>query len=492
MESTNSIEGLKSQYRILEQGNALWDVSNGIAVIIFMLIIFSLILTFITSLSNVAKIRRNWPQYRCNPSIMPFATLYGFDAAENFQFCMGKVFEEHSGDYTSSFTTMLRGLTGVLGTLLGSLNSMRLSIATMGGGINVIFQEFTDRIRQFFFRVRVSAITIKQLMYRLYATFFAVIYMGLSALTGMQSLSNTVLFKFLDTFCFSPDTLIEVQDKGFIPIKSVKIGDVLLPGKETVTATFEFLADGQPMVLIPRQDKSGSAYIHVSTNHYIRWNGKWIQSRDYPEAVLYTPWSGGKHLPLICLNTDSHTITFNDLLIFSDYDETAIGDNETMENLQNIVNNTATGAAAQSANLSNISYEFSEYSPTISPETKICLKNGEKISACNISIGQKLSTNYRVVGIVKKQITEYCELEKSVISASTLLWRHSTLSWQRAGEIFPIKRFSTPQIFIGIFVESSSQIELADGNYIRDYLEVFSPDSEEVYTRYLNSEFYEA
>jgi len=103
---------------------------------------------------------------------MPFATLYGFDAAENFQFCMGKVFEEHSGDYTSSFTTMLRGLTGVLGTLLGSLNSMRLSIATMGGGINVIFQEFTDRIRQFFFRVRVSAITIKQLMYRLYATFF--------------------------------------------------------------------------------------------------------------------------------------------------------------------------------------------------------------------------------------------------------------------------------------------------------------------------------
>ena len=141
--AANSIDSLRTQYKMLDLGTSLWDVSNGIAVILFMLIIFGIIFYGVNSLSNISKIRKNWSEYRCSPSIMPFTTLYGYDAAENFQFCMGKVFEEHSGDYTSSFTTMLRGVTGVLGTLLGSLNSMRLSIATMGGGINVIFQEFT-------------------------------------------------------------------------------------------------------------------------------------------------------------------------------------------------------------------------------------------------------------------------------------------------------------------------------------------------------------
>lgn len=479
MEETNSIQGIKEQYKILEQGNALWDVSNGIATIAFMLIIFGLILSFITSLSNVAKIRNNWPQYRCNPSIMPFATFYGYDAAENFNFCMGKVFEEHSGDYTSSFTSMLRGLTGVLGTLLGSLNSMRLSIATMGGGINVIFQEFTDRIRQFFFRLRVSAITIKQLMHRLYATFFAVIYMGLSALTGMTSLSNSVLFKFLDTFCFAPDTLIEVHGKGYIPIKSVLIGDVLLPGNETVTGTFEFFANGQPMVIIPRNDNTSQAYINVSTNHFILSRGKWIQCRDFPGAIKVSDWNGGKNSPLICLNTDKNRITFNNHLIFSDYDETVEGDNKTMNNLQKQVN------GVKSDNV--IPYEFSEYSPTLSPETRICLKNGTVIPVKFARIGDKLSTNYRIIGLVYKRVSEFCKVGKTILSASTMIWCQDKMSWKRAGEIYPIVQNNIPAIFIGIFVESSSQIELSDGTFVRDYLEVFSPESENIYANYLEN-----
>jgi hypothetical protein len=233
------------------------------------------------------------------------------------------------------------------------------------------------------------------------------------------------------------------------------------------------------MVLIPRQDKSGQDFIHVSTNHYIRSNGRWIQARDFPGAVSNLQWNGGKRLPLICLNTDEHTITFNNSLVFSDYDETAVGDRETMENLQNQVNNTADEV---------LSYEFSEYSPTISPDTRICLEHNQKICARQISIGDCLSTHYKVAGIVKKEITEYCETGTSVISPSTMFWCPSRLNWRRAGELFPIKKYTAPQIFIGIFVESSSQIELADGNYIRDYLEVFSPDSEAVYTRALKSE----
>ena len=488
----NSIESIKSQIKNHDNGIPIWDVSNGIAVIILMIMIFFVILQGISYIANYRKIRKNWNQYRCNPSIMPLASIYGYDPQENFQFCMGKIFETHSSDFTSSFTTMLRGLTGVMGTLLGSMNSMRLSIATMGGGLNVIFQEFTDRIRTFFFKVRVSAITIKQLMYRLYATFFAVIYMGLSAITGMNSLGNTVLFKFLDTFCFHPETKIQVRDRGLIPIQSVQIGDILERGGERVTATFQFFSDGQPMVYIPIYNNNDEYIdnIHVSTNHYIRSYGKWVKAIDYPDAIPVGPWKGGAATPLICLNTDKHTITFSDTIVFADYDETTDGDMETMTHLQRQVNgNFASDLPAPISVVaeggSQAPKNFTEYSPVLSPTTEIILKTGEAVPVRSVRLGDYLSTNSQVVGIIQKEITEYCVLDGVEITPSTLVWQNSV--WERAGNFLPVHTYSadSPRILTGLFASHNCQIELANGHIIRDYLEVFSPDSEQAYSKAL-------
>ena len=38
--------------------------------------------------SNVGDIKNNWPQYRCNPLVMPFAGYFGHDPAENFNECI--------------------------------------------------------------------------------------------------------------------------------------------------------------------------------------------------------------------------------------------------------------------------------------------------------------------------------------------------------------------------------------------------------------------
>ena len=87
---------------------------------------------------------------------------------------MGNVFSTFSADTTGAFSNVLGDFTTVLGTLGAALNSIRTSVATMGGGINVLFQDFTDRISTFFFRLRLSAIQMKSLMGRMYAILFSV------------------------------------------------------------------------------------------------------------------------------------------------------------------------------------------------------------------------------------------------------------------------------------------------------------------------------
>jgi hypothetical protein len=37
---------------------------------------------------GIKKIKKNWPEYRCNPTIMPFASLFGQDTMTNFAFCV--------------------------------------------------------------------------------------------------------------------------------------------------------------------------------------------------------------------------------------------------------------------------------------------------------------------------------------------------------------------------------------------------------------------
>ena len=55
------------------------------AIIIFM---FLLLYIFNFLVAGIQRIKANWPHYRCQPTIMPFAGLFGHNASENFAYCI--------------------------------------------------------------------------------------------------------------------------------------------------------------------------------------------------------------------------------------------------------------------------------------------------------------------------------------------------------------------------------------------------------------------
>jgi hypothetical protein len=394
--------------------------------------------------------------------IMPFASFFGHDTKENFNFCLGKTFNTHSMPFFGSIGNMFSDFTSLLTQIFDSIGSLRNVIASLGGGINVVFQEFTERISNFFFKMRISAIQIKMLMGRMYAILFSVMYMGLSGITGLTSFTNTFLFSFLNVFCFPGETLIDIKDKGLMPIKKAKIGDVLLPTNSEVTGTFRFYSKGQPMV------KLGSTV--VSTNHYVYYLGKPIKAGDHPLAQKIDSWNSDE--PLYCLNTNNNKIPV-DNLIFLDYDETSEGDEDTMNYIENQVNAT---------NISKV-YNFKEYGAAFDENTSIKTINGLK-QAKDIQIGDKLVTGSEVVGLIRKKVKEVCKLSnRYIITPSTLYWNTAVNKWERVGENQKVIESSTE--LVSFIVIPNSQIELEDGTRIRDYMELCSPDSEIHYTKCL-------
>jgi hypothetical protein len=443
----------------------LWSFNNALFVLIFTILIAFLLTFGASKIFDVRNVKKNWANERCSPMIMPFASIFGYDTKENFEFCMGKIFNTHAMPFFGSIGGMFSHFTGLLTMVFDAISSLRNIIASLGGGINVVFQEFTERISNFFFKLRISAIHIKTLMGRMYAILFSVMYMGLSAITGVTTFTNTFLFSFLNIFCFPGNTAINITGKGSVPIKDIKIGDVISPSNSRVTATFRFYSKGQPMVTIGKT--------LVSTNHYVMYLGHPIKAGDHPDAIKSNPWNSDE--PLYCLNTnDNHILV--DGIDFLDYDETSDGDKDTMNFIEGRIN---------SINI-NTDYKFKEYCSAIHEDTIVKTTKGNK-KASEIVIGDKLVTGSEVVGLIRREVNEICKLSNGVITTpSTLYWNTDLNKWERFGE--KIQFVKEHMELVSFIVVPNSQIELEDGLRIRDYAELCSPDSEIHYSKYLEME----
>lgn len=442
----------------------LWVFTNALFFLILFTIIAFVAVYGFSVIFDIKKITKNWAEQRCSPMIMPFASVFGYNTKDNFEFCMGKIFNTYSQPFMSSSSTMFSSFTSLLTMIFGSISSLRNTIASLGGGINVIFQEFAERISMFFFKLRVSAITIKSLIGRMYAILFSVMYMGMSGITGMTSFTNTFLFSFLNTFCFPGDTKINIIGKGLTPIKDIVIGDVIEGSNSKVTATFRFFSRGQPMV------KLGSTT--VSTNHYIMYSGRTIKAGDHPDAVSVGNWESDD--PLYCLNTSDNHILI-DGLDFLDYDETYEGDKDTMNYLEGRVN----------ACTIDKDYTFSEYCPAIGENTIIKTTMGNKL-AKDVKIGDKLVTGAEVIGLIRRVANEITTLPNgTIVTPSTLYWNGVSNKWERIGDKYNF--VNDTKDLVSFIVVPNSQIELEDGLRIRDYMELCSPDSEIHYSKRLEA-----
>lgn len=451
----------------------LWFVLVlSIAIGIFLLVEYS---------SSLSNIQAKWSEYRCQPHIMPFAGLFGHDINENFQYCLQQIIQDSTKGVAAPFAAGMGGFTNILMNLMKSANSFRTMLATLVGGVIKIISEFKTRMTALMGRIKVTSGRMKAMMYRIYGTMFAVMYMGMSAQTGIANFGDSFIFKFIDTFCFPPEQPIELHTGKVVPISNVKIGNTL-KGGHRVNTIYKFAADGQEMVQLTD--------VSVSSNHFVRFEGKWIMAKDHPDAVPLLPWSGGIQRPLICLTTDSHILPIGSY-VFADYDETDAGDHSTQEWVDKSLNGT------KSSRPSTPHPEFS-YDVGAPSKTAVRLAGGfrqlrdvrlgDTISYGDAVYGDAVSgaTLAKVVGIQKSTVSDVCIGPNGQhFAKGTLLWNPEKQSWVRAFSLYPVRALVTPIETIALFVSPGAQYELEGGYTVRDAMEIYSPDTKRAYAEAL-------
>lgn len=258
-------------------------------------------------MNNIKDLKDNWPVYRCNPAYMPFAGLVGKDPFKNFTDCTMKSFQDYTGFVVDPIMAQFSQVTGVVAQIGGAMNDMRGMMAQTRTGFLGIVGTVFGKIENLMSQFQYIIIRMRTLMARLVGIMMSFVYIFYAGQQTGQSLINGPVGKTMNFLCFDEDTLIMDRLGNHMPMKELKLGDIL-PNRNPVTSVYKIDGTDVPMYLL------GST--KVSGGHKVWYEDKFIPVAEHPNAVRT---SDSKNL--VCINTHLRTFSIGKHL-FMDFTET--------------------------------------------------------------------------------------------------------------------------------------------------------------------------
>lgn len=287
---------------------------------IFLTIIILLIFTIIYAANILSigssSIKRDWPKYRCNPSIMPFASYFGHDPVENMTYCIQNMQTDYMGhllepvNYTMGLTQQLGGDLGdSIQHTRGFINDLRNSITTI---VSSIFGVFLNAMLQF----QKTIIKLKDIMGKVVGISTTFLFMTDGAIRTGNSVWKGPIGGTLRTVCFHPDTELDLINGEKKAIKDITIQDTLANNSRVDGVVVLSNLYQEPFYRI-RSHLTGRDIL-VTGSHYImdEEKNKFIYVRDSTLANK-TEISTRQ---LYCLITDDHLIKIGEHT-FWDYED---------------------------------------------------------------------------------------------------------------------------------------------------------------------------
>ena len=164
--------------------------SSDITLSIFIVLVFIAMYFYNILAVGIKNVQENWPEYRCNPMVMPFAGTFGHDAGQNFTYCIQTMQSDYKGvllqpiNYAMSVTNSATG--GIMTSVQSVrefINQLRNSITSIVGSI---FGVFLNILIQFQFII----VKIKDTMSKIIGIMATMMYILQGSVMTMQSSWN--------------------------------------------------------------------------------------------------------------------------------------------------------------------------------------------------------------------------------------------------------------------------------------------------------------
>ena len=144
---------------------------------VLIIILAFLMMYFISVIvSGLKKIKQNWPKYRCNPSVMPLAGQLGYDAAENFTYCIGNMQMDLMGYFLRPIYFVIQVAADLGKSLMESIQSIRDMISWMRFSILGVIGDVLGIFMNIITRFQLLVIQMKTLVMKMIAITVVILY----------------------------------------------------------------------------------------------------------------------------------------------------------------------------------------------------------------------------------------------------------------------------------------------------------------------------
>jgi len=277
--------------------------------------IFVIIIIYNIASSKFAFIKNNWPLYRCNPIIMPFASYFGHNPSKNFDECIKGIQKDNMGEFLQpvNYAISLAGKTGgqVTESVQGVREFLNYLRNKLHGTIRKIFTVFLGIVQP----IQVILVKFRDLTMRLVASMAVMLYLVDGSNKTVVSAWNSDAGGLVRTLCFHPKTLIKLDSGLTLPMQDIMLGDILEDGGEVV-GTLR-LKGNVPYYKI--WSTVLNEFIYVTGTHLIKEpkSGKFIPVEKMPNAEITKETT-----PIMsCLITSNHKIPIGEYTFWDWEDE---------------------------------------------------------------------------------------------------------------------------------------------------------------------------
>lgn len=209
------------------------------------------------------EIKKNWPEYRCNPLYLPLSD----NMTEDFTYCVQNTQINLMGYIMQPFTYLINSLTSMGGNFSDNLNGIRGMISSIRTFIRNIVEDIFAVFLNLVIEFQVIMIGIKDMMGKLIGIMVTLMYMLDGSVMTMKSAWSGPPGQMVQALsCFHPQTLIRLKNGKVVSIQDVPLGSILENGGK-VFAVMKIDNSGEPLYKI----KGGvnNEFIYVTGSHFI-------------------------------------------------------------------------------------------------------------------------------------------------------------------------------------------------------------------------------
>ena len=298
--------------------------SSDITLAILIIVIF-LALYFYNIMSvGFKNVQNNWPKYRCNPVVMPFAGSFGYDVTSNFTYCIQSVQSNYMEHLLQPMHWNLSTISSIGSELSDGINSIR-------GFFNYLRNCITDIIRSVFgtflnllIEFQRLTIHIKDIFGKLMGIITVLMYTLSGSIMTMNSAWEGPPGQLTRAICFHPDTKIKMKDNTIICMKDAPLNGTMKNNTRIYSVMKISNVDtsgNQIERLYKIKNGENNNDIIVTGSHliYDKLLKGFVKVEDLQRYKELMPVDY-KCEELSCLITDNHTIPIGDW-IFHDWED---------------------------------------------------------------------------------------------------------------------------------------------------------------------------